>query len=196
MFVFGGCSKDYAAMEDLWKLNLGKKKAQWTRVEPIGFPPPARWLHTADVIQSDVRIDLGLGWLCWLCWKQSNVCNVAELVVVFFGCFFSVQFSFQVGTRGSLAMLIYAGATSSSPLQDMWVFRPDDESWVEIEAVLDTPFAREGHATVMLKPKAATLRRRRLLMDGPGDVDISSGVRDTCLHVFCTILFCFVCGRY
>ena len=76
MFVFGGCSKDYAAMEDLWKLNLGKKKAQWTRVEPIGFPPPARWLHTADVIQSDVRIDLGLGWLCWLCWlcwKQSNV---------------------------------------------------------------------------------------------------------------------------
>ena len=95
-------------------------------------------------------------------------------------------------------MLIYAGATSSSPLQDMWVFRPDDESWVEIEAVLDTPFAREGHATVMLKPKAATLRRRRLLMDGPGDVDIASGVRDTCsmffaqcfLHnAFCTILF-------
>ena len=87
MFVFGGCSKDYAAMEDLWKLKLGEKKAQWTRVEPIGFPPPARWLHTADVIQSDVRIDLGLGWLCWLCWKQSNVCNVAELLL-FSLCFF------------------------------------------------------------------------------------------------------------
>ena len=81
-------------------------------------------------------------------------------------------------------MIIYAGATSSSPLQDMWVFRPDDESWVEIEAVLDTPFAREGHASVMLKPKAATLRRRRLLMDGPGDVDIASGVRDTCSMFF------------
>jgi hypothetical protein len=89
-------------------------------------------------------------------------------------------------------MLIYAGATSSSPLQDMWVFRPDDESWVEIEAVLDTPFAREGHATVMLKPKAATLRRRRLLMDGPGDVDISSGVRDTCYTFFVENTFCFV----
>jgi hypothetical protein len=93
-------------------------------------------------------------------------------------------------------MLIYAGATSSSPLQDMWVFRPDDESWVEIEAVLDTPFAREGHATVMLKPKAATLRRRRLLMDGPGDVDISSGVRDTFYMFFVENTFCFVYGRY
>ena len=62
MFVFGGCSKDYAAMEDLWKLKLGKKKAQWTRIEPIGFPPPGRWLHTADVIQSDVRV-----LLCWWC---------------------------------------------------------------------------------------------------------------------------------
>ena len=91
-------------------------------------------------------------------------------------------------------MLIYAGATSSSPLQDMWVFRPDDESWVEIEAVLDTPFAREGHATVMLKPKAATLRRRRLLMDGPGDVDISSGVRDTFYTFFVENTFCFVYG--
>ena len=107
---------------------------------------------------------------------------------------FSFQFFFQVGTRGSLAMLIYAGATSSSPLQDMWVFRPDDESWVEIEAVLDTPFAREGHATVMLKPKAATLRRRRLLMDGPGDVDISSGVRDTFYMFFGKNIFCFVYG--
>ena len=37
------------------------------------------------------------------------------------------------------------------------------------------PFAREGHASTMLKPQVADLRRRRLLMDGPGDVDIATG---------------------
>ena len=48
--------------ENKYELKLGKKKAQWTRIEPIGFPPPGRWLHTADVIQSDVRV-----LLCWWC---------------------------------------------------------------------------------------------------------------------------------
>ena len=106
-----------------------EKDAKWSRVEPIGFPPPARWLHTANVIQSDIR-------------------------------------------KGAHAMLIYAGSTSSSPLTDMWIFSPYDNSWVEVEAILDTPFAREGHSTTIIKPEAETKklfrRRRRLLMDGPG----------------------------
>ena len=137
-YMFGGCSKDYSPMEDIWKLELDSSKtdAKWERIEPIGFPPPGRWLHTADVILSDV------------------------------------------GKPGSHAMVIYAGATNNSPLQDMWIFRPDDNSWVEVETILDIPFAREGHASCMLKPSAAAkklLRRRRLLMGGPGDVDISTG---------------------
>jgi|TARA_B110000208_G_scaffold141850_1_gene171183 hypothetical protein len=122
-------------MEDIWKLHLdgnSKIDAKWSRIEPIGFPPPGRWLHTANVVLSDV------------------------------------------GKPGAHAMVIYAGATNNAPLQDMWIFRPDDNSWVEVESVLDLPFAREGHAACMLKPAAAAKRRRRLLMDGPGDVDIST----------------------
>lgn len=99
LYLFGGCSKEYSPMEDLWKLELDSKqntKAKWSKIEPIGFPPPGRWLHTANVIVSDVGK--------------------------------------HPGTQHS--MLIYAGASSNCPLQDMWIFRPDDKSWVEVEAVL------------------------------------------------------------
>ena len=123
-------------MEDLWKLiqDSSKKFFKWIRIEPQGYPPPGRWLHSAEVILSDV------------------------------------------GKRGSHAMLIYGGSTVSSPLQDMWKFSPEDDSWVEVEAMLDLPPARTGHATCMLIPAAAAKkrRRRRLLMDGPGDVHIDT----------------------
>ena len=129
MYIFGGCSASFAAMEDTWVFD--GENNEWERVEPIGFPPPARWLHTANVI----RADIGSG---------DN-------------------------------MLIFGGASNNSPLQDMWVFSPADSSWVETQAFLNVPFAREGHASTMIKPEAKKKkrrRRRRLLMD-PGDDQIT-----------------------
>ena len=60
-------------------------------------------------------------------------------------------------------------------MQDMWVFTPEDGSWVETQAFLNVPFAREGHASTMIKPEASSKkkqRRRRLLMD-PGSDQIT-----------------------
>lgn len=131
MYVFGGCSETFAAMEDTWVFDGAEN--EWERVEPIGFPPPARWLHSANVIRSSV----GPG---------QN-------------------------------MVIFGGASNTSPMQDMWVFSPGDGSWVESQAFLNVPFAREGHASTMIKPEAAAKkkrrrRRRRMLMD-PGSDQIT-----------------------
>ena len=37
MYVFGGCSETFAAMEDTWVFDGAEN--EWERVEPIGFPP-------------------------------------------------------------------------------------------------------------------------------------------------------------
>lgn len=45
LYIHGGCSENYAAMEDIWKFKGGS----WSQVMPLGFPPPGRWLHTASI---------------------------------------------------------------------------------------------------------------------------------------------------
>ena len=49
MVVYGGCSENFAPMDDVWILDLASNA--WKEVLPTSFRPPARWLHGASVIK-------------------------------------------------------------------------------------------------------------------------------------------------
>lgn len=47
--VFGGCSSGFAPLNDLWSLS----GQEWTQIEaPKGYPPTARWLHSAAALDT------------------------------------------------------------------------------------------------------------------------------------------------
>ena len=48
MVVFGGCGERFTALNDVWLYSKGF----WAEVRPQGWPPQARWLHTALLLRS------------------------------------------------------------------------------------------------------------------------------------------------
>lgn len=51
LILFGGCSKTFGPLDDTWRFVVKDKR--WELVAPdLSFPPPARWLHTANAVLS------------------------------------------------------------------------------------------------------------------------------------------------
>ena len=50
MTIYGGCSENFAPLDDVWVYTQGK----WKELHPTSFRPPGRWLHTANIIPSSI----------------------------------------------------------------------------------------------------------------------------------------------
>ena len=53
MYIFGGCSKDFVPMDDLWKLDVTSKKWMNLMGEKRALRPSGRWLHSSSILPID-----------------------------------------------------------------------------------------------------------------------------------------------
>jgi hypothetical protein len=182
MYIHGGCSKDYTPLDDLWYYQQDKSgKGAWTKVitgiQGGSYPPPARWLHSANLISmEDFEIPApppakrrrrlnSLGFLGGLADMLGGAAAAPPPVA---GKAAEPVPSTQVG------IMILGGASTNAAMEDQWVFNTKDETWTEWHPSTDHPMAREGHTCTSIggaefvdvtdKRRRRRRRRRRLQM--------------------------------
>ena len=177
MYIHGGCSKDYTPLDDLWYYQQDKKgMGAWTKVitgvQGGSYPPPARWLHSANLIlMEDFEIPAPppnakrrrrLSGLT----SVSGFLGGAPVAAKGKGETAEPAPSTQVG------IMILGGASTNAAMEDQWVFNTRDETWTEWHPSTDHPMAREGHTCTSIggaqfidvTDQRRRRRRRRLQM--------------------------------
>merc|ERR1711925_2763 len=54
MVIYGGCSENFAPLDDVWVFNPTTSGDVWREIMPTSYRPPARWLHSSSVIATSV----------------------------------------------------------------------------------------------------------------------------------------------
>lgn len=54
MVIYGGCSENFAPLDDVWVFDPSNQGKEWREVLPTSYRPPARWLHSASMIKTAV----------------------------------------------------------------------------------------------------------------------------------------------
>ena len=181
MYIHGGCNKDYTPLDDLWHYTESTK--QWvkviTGVRGGSYPPPARWLHSANLILiEDFEIAS----------KEAETKRRRRL-----SGFLDAMGSNVGGAPGrtstdipvpniEVGILVFGGASTNSAMQDQWLFNTKDETWTEWHPSTDFPMAREGHTCTTIggtqfedTTDDGKRRRRRLLQDDPDITEAIEG---------------------
>jgi N-acetylneuraminic acid mutarotase len=167
LLVFGGY--DGSPLNDLWAYQPGSNS--WGLVLPTGMPPPARYEHTAvwDPITSQLLVFGGYDGTGLLndLWAYRPGNNSWVLLPPNGGAPPARWEHAAVWDPTTSQMLVFGGTTANGYSNDLWAYRPGNNSWVPLMPSTMLPPSRWGH-TAVWDPNAS-----QMLVFGGGDTSTS-----------------------